>query len=717
MFEDKALLWKLKGGEREGFVGIYEKYKERLLTIAVCLLGEGRIAEEIVGEVFIRFAREAGGVQLYGSLSEYLIGRVLGMVRERLGSEMYEVVGLESTGPIRAEAGEKKEAVMGDEGDERVVEELGELVENQREAVVLHLLGGMGLKDIARLQDVSVSTAQSRYRYGIDKLETVLAIEWGAEARIRGLRRGMPKEVDERVLAEASSVLVEAGEGKVGRSVWGMAGRLAAAVAVIVLVLIVVIVFTGPGQEGAEIAEVEEVTFEGAEAEEEKAEERFEAESRRIMAMGRARDVEGLSAVLEEGAAEGKILAAYYLGQFGDVRSAEGLERLSGEIGGGEEDNPFAAAARQIRERAAEAAARPVVVGVRIVDKETGEGVRGYKFRIISKSAGGGEVTSGETDDYGFGEVELAGGDYAVAAESWEGGEYREVSQGVSVAAVKKDLRVEVGVSLRPMIYGWLLDSAGEGVGGYFDFGGEKVKSDEAGEFELAEPEDEGVYVCWGFDEQGRRGRGLLWSKGKGEKELEVVVEEFTGIVGRVVDANGVGVTEAEVELGVVVGEGQRAVIEPVWKAVMEEEGWFRIDGVPVGLEMAIYLAGAEANDFVKVGGLEAGATVDAGDIVVGEEMLAKLRGVEKEIEWDARLGGVVTDDNGEVLEGVFVSVSYGERDFNDVTDYEGRYELTGLPRGEGVELRAELEGYSGTFNVICDGSDFDFVLLPEGEE
>ena len=44
----------------------------------------------------------------------------------------------------------------------------------QREAVVLHIRGQMTFKTIATHQDVSLQTAQSRYRYGLGKLKTLL---------------------------------------------------------------------------------------------------------------------------------------------------------------------------------------------------------------------------------------------------------------------------------------------------------------------------------------------------------------------------------------------------------------------------------------------------------------------------------------------------------------------------------------------------------------
>jgi RNA polymerase sigma-70 factor (ECF subfamily) len=44
----------------------------------------------------------------------------------------------------------------------------------QREAVVLKVKQNMTLKEIAKLQGVSISTVHGRYRYGLDKLRALL---------------------------------------------------------------------------------------------------------------------------------------------------------------------------------------------------------------------------------------------------------------------------------------------------------------------------------------------------------------------------------------------------------------------------------------------------------------------------------------------------------------------------------------------------------------
>jgi RNA polymerase sigma-70 factor (ECF subfamily) len=60
------------------------------------------------------------------------------------------------------------------EDAERLTSALAQLPLEQRETIVLHLNGGMKFKEIAKMQKIPLSTVQGRYRYGLDKMRTIL---------------------------------------------------------------------------------------------------------------------------------------------------------------------------------------------------------------------------------------------------------------------------------------------------------------------------------------------------------------------------------------------------------------------------------------------------------------------------------------------------------------------------------------------------------------
>jgi len=52
---------------------------------------------------------------------------------------------------------------------------MAQLAYEQREVIMLHLRGDMKFREIAGLQGIPINTAKSRYRYGLEKLRTLLS--------------------------------------------------------------------------------------------------------------------------------------------------------------------------------------------------------------------------------------------------------------------------------------------------------------------------------------------------------------------------------------------------------------------------------------------------------------------------------------------------------------------------------------------------------------
>ena len=56
-----------------------------------------------------------------------------------------------------------------------VLDAMGRLPPEQREAFVLHVQAGLAFRDIAAIQGAALRTVHSRYRYAIEKLRALLS--------------------------------------------------------------------------------------------------------------------------------------------------------------------------------------------------------------------------------------------------------------------------------------------------------------------------------------------------------------------------------------------------------------------------------------------------------------------------------------------------------------------------------------------------------------
>ena len=175
MLEDRLLVWKLRRGDRNALRRIYEKYRDDLLRIAAGLLNAKGEAEDVVHDVFTAFVDSSNKFTLTGSLRGYLTTCVANKARNLNRTKFRQrTVSLDDVEPTVSNFKRPDQWIIYNEEFQQISNAMAQLPYEQREAVVLRLQGAMKLKEIAELQGASVKTALSRYRYGLDKLRSIL---------------------------------------------------------------------------------------------------------------------------------------------------------------------------------------------------------------------------------------------------------------------------------------------------------------------------------------------------------------------------------------------------------------------------------------------------------------------------------------------------------------------------------------------------------------
>lgn len=174
MMEDTFLLLRFKCGSRDALCRIYQKYKNTLLKLALALANDVSVAEDVVHDVFVVFAQSAERIGLEGSLRGYLATCVANRMRNINKKQQRERQGdLDQTEPTANQPG-PHQWIIRHERTEILNQALAQLPYEQREVILLHLQGDMTFRHIAEIQCSSINTTQSRYRYGIEKLRSLL---------------------------------------------------------------------------------------------------------------------------------------------------------------------------------------------------------------------------------------------------------------------------------------------------------------------------------------------------------------------------------------------------------------------------------------------------------------------------------------------------------------------------------------------------------------
>ena len=172
--EDKQLVKQCKRGSKDALRLIYEKYKDYLLILAIGLVNNSSIAEDVVHDVFTNFVRDIEKFRLTGSLKGYLGTCVANRSRNLNKAKHYTSI---ESNPIELNESDSNEPVgtiVCNEQLQQLNNAMSQLPYDQREVIMLHFHGCMTFQAIAQQHGISVSTVKSRFKYGIEKLRTIL---------------------------------------------------------------------------------------------------------------------------------------------------------------------------------------------------------------------------------------------------------------------------------------------------------------------------------------------------------------------------------------------------------------------------------------------------------------------------------------------------------------------------------------------------------------
>jgi RNA polymerase sigma-70 factor (ECF subfamily) len=177
MLEDKLLIWQYNCGKTRILRRIYTKYKDNLMTLASALLYDKSCAEDVVHDVFTAF-RSCGKLRLAESLKGYLVTSVVNSVRNvNKAEQRHRSASLEQAAPIASDSkGPDFPAIFGEQS-QQLAGALCQLPYEQREVLLLHLYSGLTFRAIAKLDGQSINTVQGRYRYGLNKLRSLMNSE------------------------------------------------------------------------------------------------------------------------------------------------------------------------------------------------------------------------------------------------------------------------------------------------------------------------------------------------------------------------------------------------------------------------------------------------------------------------------------------------------------------------------------------------------------
>src|SRR6188508_2547807 len=149
---------------------LYDEHAQALYAFALELTRNEADTKDVLQNIFAKLAGEPALLRNVRNVRAYLLrlahNAVIDLMRRRSTRDKYgEEFGRESEGIFQRAANPDEEGFRIALNDA-----LGELPPEQRTVVHLRLWENLKFEEIADLLSISLNTAASRYRYGVDKL-------------------------------------------------------------------------------------------------------------------------------------------------------------------------------------------------------------------------------------------------------------------------------------------------------------------------------------------------------------------------------------------------------------------------------------------------------------------------------------------------------------------------------------------------------------------
>ena len=175
---DESLLAGLAAGDPEGSTAFVRRFQGRVYGLALSIVGDRGVAEDVAQEAFLRAWRHA-------DLYEPARGRVVSWLLRITRNAALDALRMRRWAPTDPEVmvrmavapeSEPEEQAMVTHEIHRLRSDLFDLPPEQRRAVLLAAFYGRTAREIGGIEGIPVGTAKTRIRAGMRKLREALEV-------------------------------------------------------------------------------------------------------------------------------------------------------------------------------------------------------------------------------------------------------------------------------------------------------------------------------------------------------------------------------------------------------------------------------------------------------------------------------------------------------------------------------------------------------------
>ncbi len=161
-----SIIKRITRGENEALEELFLLYKEKVFRMALAILGDRFLAEDVVQETFLRVQQNAKSYQFRNSEREWIMTIAHNVAIDILRKRKRETVKEE----ILSQRREITDAVTDCDNGTGFLQLIEPLNELDRQIVSLHLISELKHREIAHILNMSISAVKKRYERAIKRI-------------------------------------------------------------------------------------------------------------------------------------------------------------------------------------------------------------------------------------------------------------------------------------------------------------------------------------------------------------------------------------------------------------------------------------------------------------------------------------------------------------------------------------------------------------------
>ena len=172
--EDYILIRRIQNGDPEAFETLVRKYYQNIYQFCVRRCnGDTALAADLTQDTFLKLIEHIQQYRLTGKFMNFLLTIAVNTCNNHFKKKSPDIVDMDTLSAVPSNLNISEEVLR--QEDAKIIQQaIDRLPDMQKEVVILRFYHDRKLKEIAAITGVSLPTAKSRLKQGLDKLKRYL---------------------------------------------------------------------------------------------------------------------------------------------------------------------------------------------------------------------------------------------------------------------------------------------------------------------------------------------------------------------------------------------------------------------------------------------------------------------------------------------------------------------------------------------------------------